>query len=345
MLPKMAAQGLKVDLLLLKSTGSMFEIELAERGIGVFFSGSQNVYSVKQLSHISHFIRERDPGYDLVHTHLFPSQYWPALATLFGRINLPLFTTEHNTYNKRRRFPFLKYLERFIYDQYNRIICISPPVKQSLVTWVPKIENRTVIIPNGIDLSKFKEAEPYNPEFLIDGITADDKIIITVASLTEQKNHETLIKTIALLSSKYHLLCVGDGPLWGKLNNMVNILGIRKRVHFVGSRDDVEKLIKSADLFVLPSKWEGFGIAAIEAMAGGVPVIASNVPGLADLVNGAGILFDPENKDELAKKITEILENEAYYEELSDKCRARAENFSIDNTVDSYIHEYKTVVA
>ena len=141
-----------------------------------------------------------------------------------------------------------------------------------------------------------------------------------------------------------HLVLVGDGPLRKEMELLASKLAIDNRVHFLGRRNDVHELIKMADIYVQSSHWEGFGIAVVEAMAGGLPVIASKVPGLCDVVGNSGILFEPRNSKQLARYIKAVIDNKELYNSLSINSSARAEQFNIEVTAKKYIDLYRSLV-
>ena len=110
-----------------------------------------------------------------------------------------------------------------------------------------------------------------------------------VARFSEQKDQPTLIKAIKELPENVHLLLIGEGTLKQKNENLAKEIGVSDKVHFLGFRNDVERILKTVDIVVLSSNWEGFGLAAAEGMAAGKPVIASKVEGLREIVDGYGL--------------------------------------------------------
>ena len=108
--------------------------------------------------------------------------------------------------------------------------------------------------------------------------------IFMVAGFRYQKDQPTAINSLKFLPKNYHLFLVGDGPECNKCQQLVNEQNLSERVHFLGKRSDVASLLKSADICVISSHWEGFGLAAVEGMAAGKPVVASNIPGVAEVV-------------------------------------------------------------
>ena len=341
-LPLMVKKGIEVELLLLTKKDSVHEEILESSGVRIRHTDINSIYSLFQILAIKRNIS----GFDLVHTHLFPTQYWYVFARIFKVSRVPSLTTEHSTNNNRRGKFLFKLLDRFIYNQYKKIICISEGTKISLLNWIPKLMDKSTVISNGINLDKYKKAKPYLKKDLLNNVDQEQnsKFIVMVARMDHQKDHLTLIKAATQLPSNYHILLVGDGVNRHEYENIVRNLSISNRIHFLGIRNDVGEILKTCDLFVLSSNWEGFGLAAVEAMAAGLPVIVSNVSGLKDVVGDAGITFPKGDENVLAQTIIETLENPGLSNELSNKGMKRASEFSIDVMVDKYIKAYKELL-
>jgi glycosyltransferase involved in cell wall biosynthesis len=148
---------------------------------------------------------------------------------------------------------------------------------------------------------------------------------------------------MVLLPKTVKLLLVGDGVLKKECEDLVATLKLQERVLFLGLRMDVPQLLKTVDIVVLSSKYEGLSLSSIEGMASGKPFVASDVPGLAEVVKGAGILFPPGNAEQLATAITELLENQEFYQSVADACQARATEYDIHKMVDKHITLYKSL--
>ena len=125
---------------------------------------------------------------------------------------------------------------------------------------------------------------------------------------------------------------------------MVESLRLKKRVTFLGWRNDIASILKASDIYVHSTHSEGFGIAACEAMATGLPVVASNVPALAQVVQGAGVLFPPGNHAELAQRLSELIASPELRRKMSQASIQRARQFSIEHTVDAYVQLYESVL-
>lgn len=339
-LPIMKERGLEPEILLLSSKNNVFEDELRSKGIIIHETGLDNVYSPKQIFEI----RKIMDNYDLIHTHLFQPQYWTAFSKMLSRSKVPMVTTEHSTNNRRRAHKIFRVMDRIVYNKYDKIICISKETKNELVKWQPSIGSKATIIHNGIDLEKFDNAKPYKKEELIKNIKNNEKLILMVSRFSIQKDHETVVKAFELLPDDYHIIFVGDGDLKGQIISLTKELGISNRVHFLGYRNDVERIVKTVDIYVQSSHWEGFGIAALEAMASEIPVIASDVAGLSEVVDDGGVLFPKGDHISLANEIKNIFSSKEKYNKIAKKCKEKSGKFSIDKMIDNYVKIYSELL-
>ncbi|MGL6128692.1 glycosyltransferase, partial [Chryseobacterium artocarpi] len=154
-----------------------------------------------------------------------------------------------------------------------------------------------------------------------------------------QKDQDTLIKTLKELPEEYKLLLVGDGERRSILENLIKELNIKDRVTLLGVRSDVYSLLKMSDIAVLSSHWEGFGLAAAEAMACGIPVLASNVEGLAQVVENGGILFEKGNVEDLKTNILK-LNDTLYYKEIVKSGIEKSQQYEIQTMVEKLLCLY-----
>ena len=168
--------------------------------------------------------------------------------------------------------------------------------------------------------------------------------IIQVAGFRYQKDQDTVIRALQYLPRNYNLYLVGDGARREELESLVSVLNLQRQVHFLGARTDVPSLLQKSDVVVVSSHWEGFGLAAVEGMAAGKPVFASDIVGLREVVGGAGILFGHGNERDLAEKVEYIMSNMSYYRKIAEKCRQRAKGFDISKTVAGYIRTYQDLL-
>lgn len=336
MVPRLNRDVLKVDVLLLDDTPYPFYKDLisAHYEVKIYSLGKYNIYNPIFIFKIAPFLKD----YNLVHVHLFPALYWTALAKIVSFSKTKLIYTEHSTTNKRRRYLFLIWADRFIYRRYCKVVTISNEVKVALIRHLKMKSSRFVTIANGIDLQKFQDAVAFDRS----SFTNDDneKIIIQVSRFTSQKDQETVIRALPFINKPIRLLLVGQGEGMEELKILVDSLELSEKVFFLGIRTDVPNLLKMADVAVLSSHYEGLSLSGLEAMASGTPLVASNVPGLSNLVFGAGILFNHTEETDLATKINLLLNDNEYYSQISKSCIARAKKYSIESMVDSHFILY-----
>lgn len=338
-LPLYESFGVQVDVFLLTKVDSPFVSAIEENFNGnIYYSGLKSVYNPCQILKIRDFIQHGD--YDVVHAHLFPTLYWVSLVKTFFGIKIPIIFTEHSTHNKRLDKFIFRAIDRCIYRKYQNILAITPQVKQVLVQKLNINPEKVEVVYNGVEVDKYKQASPYaEGTFFEKGAT----ILMQVSRFQAAKDQKTVIRALALLPQKYKLLLVGDGETKIECENLVQALSLQERVQFLGSRVDIPELLKTADIVIQSSHWEGFGLVAVEAMAAGKPIIASDVVGLRDIVSGYGLLFQKGNEDQLAKEI-ETLEDKRYYKEIADKCTERAEDFHITKMIKNNIAAYQQVI-
>ncbi|MBN2119191.1 MAG: glycosyltransferase family 4 protein [Anaerolineales bacterium] len=172
--------------------------------------------------------------------------------------------------------------------------------------------DRIVVIPNGVmplDTSSVNGMDARKEL----GLAEDNLFLLSIGRLTHQKGHEHLIQAMPKVIRRFPTakawIC-GDGPLRAQLESQIVELGLSDHVRLLGSRDDVSLLLATADIFVLPSRSEGLSRALMEAMAAGIPVVATNVGGIRDLITDGvhGLLVPSEDSERLAQSILQLLD-------------------------------------
>lgn len=337
-LPIYKEYGIDTDLLLLNSDDTPFLQALKSKFTGnIFYTHSHSYYAPTQLWQIRKYLQS---DYDIIHCHLFPVLYWTALAKLLVNSQKKLVFTEHSTANRRlNNFAFLQ-VDKFIYRYYDKVTAITPQVKQVLIDKIHLPNQKVEVIYNGVDIEKFATATSYQKSMFFDDT---DTIIIQVSRFQTQKDQQTVIHALSDLPENYKLLLVGDGELKADCQALVNQLNLQHRVKFLGVRMDVPALLKTADIVVQSSHWEGFGLAAVEGMAAGKPLIASDVAGLRDIVKDYGLLFEQGNAKELVSKILQLQDNN-FYDDIAKKCAQRAGDFHILKMVEENIKLYRRML-
>ena len=325
----------KADVLVLRETGSLLEQELKSEIIGEFIVlGATNIYNPFLVFKLIRFFKK----YDIIHVHLFPVLYWTALAKWLSKTNAVLIYTEHNTTNRRRRKFLFRFVDKFIYSMYSKIVAISFKAESNLREYLKPNNSKILTINNGINLSVFTDASVAN-------LSQDENIkIFMVARFHYPKDQKTLIESLLHLDSNVHLYFVGNGNSLTECKLLSENLKLKGRVHFLGIRSDVPNLLKAADIVVMSSGYEGLSLSSIEGMACGKPFIASDVDGLREVVSGAGILFKFGDSANLALNIQSLLDDKNYYNLVAERCMERAKLYDISKMVDSYMSVYSEVI-
>jgi glycosyltransferase involved in cell wall biosynthesis len=222
-------------------------------------------------------------------------------------------------------------LQRLAYRAATKVVANSPAARQTLED-EGLAPASIAVIPNGLDPAAFAAREP-KPTV---------RTIVTVANLRPEKNHETLIAAAAALVREIPDLrfrLVGAGPRRAELEALVAARNLSRHVEFLGHREDVPALLAEADAYVLPSRSEAFPNGAIEAMAAGLPVVASAVGGLCDLIDDGrtGLLVPPSEPDALAAAIRTLVANPARAAALGAAARASVrQQYAFDRMVASF---------
>ena len=337
--------GVEVEVLLLTDEKNVFKEKLEENGVKVDVVPYRKMYSPLNVFYIRKYIIKGN--YDVVHAHLFPTQYWVGLTRVLLKLKgVKFITTEHSSYNRRRTKFYFRYLDRYIYSKYDGVISVSEKVHFNLIEWlkIPKEKlDKFVVINNGINVEKFKQAKPYEKKEIHSGLNSETKLICMVGRFSESKDQGTLIRALKELPKNVCLLLVGEGPLKQQNIKLAEGIGVIQRVFFLGYRDDVERILKTSDIIVLSSYWEGFGLAIVEGMAAIKPCVASCVDGLKEIVKGYGLLFEQGNYMELSEVLWKVISNSKLSREVSAKCFKRANDFDIKRTVKMTMELYKKI--
>jgi len=204
------------------------------------------------------------------------------------------------------------------------------------------------VIPNFIDLDRFKRSNKGHFKKAI--CPEDEKVVTHVSNFREVKNVPDVISTFDRILKngvEAKLLMVGDGPDRQRAENRCRELKICDKVRFLGKQEQVEEVLSMSDLFLIPSGSETFGLAALEAMSCGVPVVSSNIGGLPEVnIHGeTGYLCELGDVESMGECSTKILKDEKLHKTMSKAARKRAEYFEMDRVVGIYEDYYNTILA
>ena len=325
----------------LKSGGTMAQ-ELEKRGVRVLSLDGTGKLDARVIMRLFKLLRAEQP--DVVQAFLF----WANVAArACGRIlrAFPVISSYHDEIVSEGWL--VRLVDRLTLTWTDCIVCCSGAVGRSVVSRIGgKIEHFT-FIPFGVDIDQFEPAAAATRREL--GLRDGQKVIGTVCRLVEpKKGLRILLQAMAVLAKRYgqppcQLLLVGDGPSRHELELLREQLGLSSWVVFAGSRRDIPRVLHAVDAFVLPSLYEGFGIAILEAMAAGKPVIATAVGGIPEFVlsGETGLLVEPGNVEALADAIDRLLSHPQQARTMGAKGRIRAgERYHISTVVRQHEQVY-----
>ncbi len=257
---------------------------------------------------------------------------------------LPFVTTLHGTdITLVGKDPSYSPVVSFSINNSDAVTSVSADLKNETQA-IFEIKNKIHVIPNFIDFSKIDYSIPTKKTFC----ESQEKLIIHISNFRPVKRAEDVVRIFHKLLQKSvnaKLIMVGDGPEKVNTENLCRELKICDKIRFIGKLDSVENILKTADLFILPSQTESFGLAALEAMACGVPVLCSNAGGLPEVVeNGkSGYLCEVGDLDDFAQKAIEILDAKNL-SEFKIQAQERAKAFDLRKILPLYVNLYQETI-
>lgn len=296
----------------------------------------------------------RENKIDVVQTHLFDLSTNSLMLLLPYTTDLRLlFWTVHNvdfgpagSHVSRPKRIVYRSVYRLASRMANGFIAVSDKVKKAMVEEVDSIEDSITVICNGVDVKRY--GHPLDKTKVLSelGLEAGAYSVAVVGTLKEQKGHRYLIEAMSSIVPQYpncHLLVIGDGELREELQAQTERRQLGENIHFLGNRHDVTDLLAASDLFVLPSLWEGLPMALIEAMASGLPIVATQVSGTTQVMlsGETGILVPPGDTQTLTGAILEMLSNPERARAMGVAARRHVEEgFSAQRQADEHLDLY-----
>jgi N-acetyl-alpha-D-glucosaminyl L-malate synthase BshA len=288
---------------------------------------------------------------DLVHMHYaipHATSAWIAREMLGEESDLKIVTTLHGTdITLVGVHPSFQAITRFSILKSQGLTAVSEFLKRETVRDFTVPAERIEVIPNFIDTSVYRPGlEPCHREALA---PEGEKIVMHISNFRAVKRAEDVVSIFARLTAKQPavLVLIGDGPERPRVLLRADELGVRDRVLFLSKHTSVHELLSCADLVLLPSASESFGLVALEAMACGVPVVASNVGGLPEVIEHGttGYMFDIGDIDGMAEAGLRIMGDDDHWRSLSDAGREVAEErFAAELVVPQYERYYERVL-
>ncbi|KFC86791.1 glycosyltransferase [Hafnia alvei] len=295
---------------------------------------------LKAYSKARRLIKDFKP--EVVHSHMVHANLFARLLRITLKIPKLICTAHSN--NEGGRLRMLAYrLTDFLADLTTNV---SPNAVNSFIEKRASKKGRICSISNGINTNKFAYNQFFRDEKRRElSLENSTPLLLSVGRLTDAKDYPNLLKAFSMLSLPIspHLVVIGSGELQTTLKTISRELGIDERVHWLGLRTDVAEWYSACDLFILSSKWEGFGLVVAEAMSCERPVVVTNAGGVADIVENSSFIVPTENSEELALKITEVIGlSNIELENICYKNRQRIiDNFSITEVSTKWLSIYK----
>lgn len=338
LLPRLRCNGFCVELAVFDGHITPFMEQLLQQGIKVhrFMPNGGNVYNPLNVWRLMRLIRSEN--YDIVHTHNTAPQLFAAIGSVL--CSAVFCTTEHNTSNRRRAWKCYAMVDRWMYNRYSKVICISQKAEENLRSYLGRCKSDISTINNGVDVAKYAGAAT---SVELEKIAPSSRKIMMVAGFRWEKDQDTLIRALSLLSEQFHLFLVGDGARRPELEALAASEGNADRVHFMGLRTDVPELLHAADYVVMSSHFEGLSLSSVEGMSVGKPFLASDVDGLREVVKGAGVLFPHQDAQAFAAAVLALESDPEEYARVAAACGVRATQFDIATMASQYSTVYKQI--
>jgi glycosyltransferase involved in cell wall biosynthesis len=292
------------------------------------------------LMRLQQFLHDAEPT--IVHTFLLTASLYGRFAAMLARVPI-VIGTEVNIYERKR--PLHRMAERWLMRRTDAVVASAGSVRDFYVDQIGADPDKVVVIYNAVDWSQLQTTMNRDEMRTELGVPLDVPVAGIIARLTEQKAHRVLFDAMVSRPElgRLHLIAVGDGELRQELKGRVEQLGLTNRVHFVGARRDLGNILGAIDMFVMPSLWEGLPLSLVLAMGAGLPVIASNVAGIPEVIqhNVSGLLVDPGDVPQLATAMSRVLQDDTLRVLLSQEARAFVRpRFGVDGYIASMTSLY-----
>ena len=293
---------------------------------------------------IRRYLRDTKPT--IVHTFLLTASLYGRFAAVLERVPI-VIGTEVNIYSEKRRHHILA--ERLLMARTSRVIASAKSVRDFYVSQIHADASKIDVIYNAVDWESIRSTRSRDEMRASLGLQPDAKVAGVIARLTEQKGHRYLFRALAMPTlADLQLIVVGDGDLRDALMEDARALAISSRVHFLGARRDLGDLLGAMDVFVMPSLWEGLPLSMILAMGAALPVVATAVAGIPEVVeNGkTGWLVPPRSVVGLAQALSEVFANPEHASAMGEAARDFVlPRFDVETYVNSVAGVYDRLLA
>ena len=323
--------------------GSAIDRHYAPRGLSqtVRMGSELNLCAALRIARIA-----RECKAQIIHAHtarahtlaLFASKLYDVPVVVSRRVNFPM---RHNFLNLQ------KYLAKNV-----TYVAVAHAVRASMIRWgIPQARIR--VVHSGTDLSRFTDVAPdANVEQTLRQVPPGAQVIVTSCALDAQKDIPTLLHACALLRQRipdtaFYLIVAGRGPILEQLEALRDELGLRDHVHFAGFVANIPALLSRANLFVLSTLSEGIGGSVLEAVASNIPVVASGIDGIPEIITSGenGFLAQPHSPDSMAQAMAYLLTRPDDARRMSEKAKMIFDNdFTLESMTEGNIRIYRELI-
>lgn len=337
------SQKLGVENFVAVRKGSAFEDYCIKNKVPYIALGFKNELHLPTALGVKSFCKKNNIA--IVHMHSSHSHAIGVLAHLMG--NKPKLVL-----SRRVDFPVKDNFAsrfKFNYKGIDAVVCISGAIHDMLA---PSLQRKEIIqtVYSGIDISRFKDA--VNRNILHDefGLKEGTKVVANISAVADQKDYFTFVDTAELvLQGKNDVVffIVGDGPLFSEVENYIKERKLEGKIIMTGFRDDVPKIIKELDVFLITSKTEGLGTTVLDAFANHIPMVATQAGGIPEAVrhNETGLTAPIKDATQLANHVVHLLENKGLAESLTNNAyQLLVEKFTKDKMAQGNVEVYQAVL-
>ncbi|RQH01955.1 glycosyltransferase family 4 protein [Natrarchaeobius oligotrophus] len=285
--------------------------------------------------------------YDIVHTHHNHSGFYAKLIA--NRLGKPIVVTEHNNHGGfTRKGRIANGLTNALADE---VACVSESVRDSFAWWENRlVSNSSVsVVENGVDLERLESARETDWSIHdVADIHPDAIVVGSAGMLTEQKAHDVLIDAVDRANANYdrpiELVISGDGPLRSELERQISLAKHSSRLHLLGfleERRQVYKMMDEIDIYAMPSRWEGFCVAALEALAVENACVFSDIPEFRSPFEDVASFHEVDNPEHCSEKIVSLVKNDDYRNHIAREAKSLVTSeYTLEKTARRYFDKY-----
>jgi L-malate glycosyltransferase len=336
-------QQQNIEQVLLCPAGSALATRMMKVSVPVATFASRGILNLKVALRIKALCTNQH--FDIIHCHDAHAHTAAVLCAAFLGNKVPIIVSRR-VYFPVSGSPLSKW--KYNHSSICRIICVSNAVMEMTS---PSIKNKSVlcVVHSGIDPAKYLRKFPNRKLVTELKLSPSAKIVGCLGALDRHKDYPTFLRAAASMLKKdpaLHFIIAGKGDEERNIHKLIGELNLRDHVHLLGFREDVADVLQSLDLFMITTVAEGLGTIILEAFAAGIPVVATRIGGIPEMVEDGvtGLLAEPRDAESFSTAALRILHNPEFTKQLTDNALARVEDFSFEATAQKTLDIYRTQI-